>query len=143
MQAACGLAQLDKLEEFIIQRKKNFNFLYDGLKIHEDKIILPLQSKNSDTSWFGFPITIKDYRYKREDLINYLNKNKVATRLLFGGDITRQPYFQNIEYKVFGKLTNTEIVMNNTFWIGVQPSLTKEMLEFAAHKIKIYLGVDF
>ncbi|MDB4078034.1 lipopolysaccharide biosynthesis protein RfbH [Amylibacter sp.] len=142
MQAACGLAQLEKAEQFIQARKDNYSFLKECLKPCEEFIHLPEPTEHSDPSWFGFPITLKkNCPVNRLDLLNYLDENKVGTRLLFAGNLTRQPYMVGAKYRISGDLTNTDVVMNNTFWIGVQPSLTKEMLEFAALKISTFLGV--
>lgn len=144
MQAACGLAQLDKAPAFIAQRKANFAFLKERLKACEEFLILPEATPNSDPSWFGFPITLRDNApLSRVDLLTYLDQNKVGSRLLFAGNLTRQPYMIGRNYRVSGELTNTDIVMNNTFWIGLQPALTREMLEFAASKIENYLGLGF
>ncbi len=144
MQAACGLAQLDKAPAFIQARKDNFAFLKARLKDCEEFLHLPEPTEHSDPSWFGFPITLKDNcPVTRLDLLTYLDQNKVGTRLLFAGNLTRQPYMIGANYRISGDLTNTDIVMNNTFWIGVQPALTREMLEFAAAKIESYLGVNF
>ena len=105
---------------------------------------LPQATEHSDPSWFGFPITLKDNcPVSRLDLLTYLDQSKIGTRLLFAGNLVRQPYMQGAHYRVSGDLTNTDNVMNSTFWIGVQPSLTREMLEFAAQKIEGYLGVAF
>ncbi len=144
MQAACGLAQLDKANEFIGARKANFAFLKERLKDCEEFVNLPQATEHSDPSWFGFPITLKDScPVSRLDLLTYLDQNKVGTRLLFAGNLIRQPYMVGAKYRISGDLTNTDNVMNNTFWIGVQPSLTQEMMEFAARKIESYLGVNF
>jgi CDP-6-deoxy-D-xylo-4-hexulose-3-dehydrase len=144
LQAACGLAQLAKATQFIQIRKDNFAFLKDRLKDCEEFVNLPEPTEHSDPSWFGFPITLKENcPVTRLDLLSYLDQNKVGTRLLFAGNLTRQPYMRRTNYRISGELTNTENVMNNTFWIGLQPSLTKEMLEFAASKIETYLGVNF
>lgn len=144
MQAACGLAQLDKAEKFIQARKDNFAFLKERLKDCEEFVNLPEATEHSDPSWFGFPITLKENSpVTRLDLLTYLDENKVGTRLLFAGNLTRQPYMIGAKYRISGDLTNTDNVMNNTFWIGVQPSLTPAMLEFAARKIEMYLGVNF
>ena len=141
-QAACGLAQLEKVAQFIQARKDNYAFLKECLKPCEEFIHLPEPTKHSDPSWFGFPITLKDNcPVNRLDLLNYLDENKVGTRLLFAGNLTRQPYMVGAKYRISGDLTNTDIVMNSTFWIGVQPSLTKEMLEFSALNIGTFLGV--
>jgi CDP-6-deoxy-D-xylo-4-hexulose-3-dehydrase len=144
MQAACGLAQLDKAEHFIQRRKENFAYLKKRLASCEEFLLLPTAAENSDPSWFGFPITLKDNApVTRLDLLTYLDENKVGTRLLFAGNLTRQPYMQHQQYRVSGELKNTDIVMNNTFWIGVQPALTEEMLDYAVTKIENYLGVGF
>ncbi len=144
MQAGCGLAQLEKAPQFIQARKDNYAFLKERLKDCEEFIHLPEPTEHSDPSWFGFPITLrKNCPFTRLDLLTYLDQNKVGTRLLFAGNLTRQPYMIGANYRVSGDLTNTDNVMNNTFWIGVQPALTREMLEFAASKIENYLGVNF
>lgn len=144
MQAACGLAQLKKAPAFIQARKDNFAFLKARLKSCEEFIYLPEATAHSDPSWFGFPITLKDScTVTRLDLLTYLDQNKVGTRLLFAGNLTCQPYMIGANYRISGDLTNTDSVMKNTFWIGVQPALTREMLEFAASKIESYLGLNF
>ena len=144
MQAACGLAQLDKAAAFIQARKANFAFLKERLKDCEEFVQLPQATEHSDPSWFGFPITLKaSSPVSRLDLLTYLDQNKVGTRLLFAGNLVRQPYMKGARYRISGELTNTDHLMNNTFWIGVQPSLTQDMLEYAARKIELYLGVNF
>ena len=118
MQAACGLAQLDRLEGFIKKRKENFNFLYKNLKDLEEFLILPEPEKNSEPSWFGFPLSLrKNSKFNRNELTQYLNDNKIGTRLLFSGNLTKQPYMKDVNFKVQGKLKNTDFVMENTFWI--------------------------
>jgi CDP-6-deoxy-D-xylo-4-hexulose-3-dehydrase len=144
MQAACGVAQLDKAPAFIQARKDNFAFLKERLKDCEEFLQLPQATEHSDPSWFGFPITLKENcPVTRLDLLTYLDQNKVGTRLLFAGNLVRQPYMIGARYRISGELTNTDNIMNNTFWIGVQPSLTREMMDFAARKIETYLGVNF
>jgi CDP-6-deoxy-D-xylo-4-hexulose-3-dehydrase len=144
MQAACALAQLEKAKAFIQARKDNFKFLRDRLSSCEEFLQLPVATENSDPSWFGFPITLKEGApVTRLDLTTYLDQNKIGTRLLFAGNLTRQPYMMGVEHRISGELTNTDNVMINTFWIGVQPSLTKDMLEFVVDKIEAYLGVNF
>jgi CDP-6-deoxy-D-xylo-4-hexulose-3-dehydrase len=144
MQAACALAQLEKAPAFIKARKDNFKFLRERLSSCEEFLQLPVIAEDSDPSWFGFPITVKEGSpVSRLDLTTYLDQNKIGTRLLFAGNLTRQPSMVNVNYRVSGQLTNTDNVMNNTFWIGVQPALTKEMLEFVVEKIEGYLGVNF
>lgn len=144
MQAACGLAQLRKAPRFIEQRKQNFAFILEGLSDCEEFLILPQATKHSEPSWFGFPITLRENTpVSRVDLLTYLDQNKVGTRLLFAGNLTRQPYMNGKNYRVSGHLTNTDFVMKNTFWIGVQPSLTRQMTDFSIAKIKSFLGVKF
>ncbi len=144
MQAACGLAQLEKVEQFIEARKKNFSFLKNRLRSCEDFLYLPEATEHSDPSWFGFPITLKESApVSRLDLTTYLDQHKIGTRLLFAGNLTCQPYMIDAKYRISGDLKNTNIVMKNTFWIGVQPALTPEMLEFAALKIETFLGLNF
>lgn len=144
MQAACGLAQLGKAPSFIQKRKDNFAFLKDRLASCEEFLILPQATPSSDPSWFGFPITLKeDAPVSRVQLLQYLDENKVGTRLLFAGNLTRQPYMIGRNFRISGELSNTDIVMNNTFWIGVQPALTEEMMEFSVSKIEAFLGVNF
>lgn len=144
MQAACALAQLDRAPEFISKRKENFKFLKERLATCEDFLQLPESAEDSDPSWFGFPITIKpESPVSRIDLIAYLDQNKIGTRLLFAGNLTRQPYMSNVKFRISGDLGNTDNVMKNTFWIGVQPSLSVEMLEFVIEKIETFLGLRF
>jgi CDP-4-dehydro-6-deoxyglucose reductase, E1 len=137
MQAACGLAQLDRLDGFITTRKNNFNFLKKNLKSLEEFLILPEAEKNSDPSWFGFPISVRDGSFEtRNALINNLNSKKIGTRLLFSGNITKQPYMKNIQYKVSGNLTNSDFVMNSTFWVGVYPGLDEEKIDYISDAMK-------
>lgn len=144
MQAACGLAQLEKAPQFIQARKDNFAFLKARLRDCEEFIQLPVATEHSDPSWFGFPITLKDCSpVSRLDLLTYLDQNRVGTRLLFAGNLVRQPYMAGANYRISGDLVNTDNVMNNTFWVGVQPALSLEMLEFTARKIEAYLGIHF
>uniref|UniRef100_UPI00404B9469 lipopolysaccharide biosynthesis protein RfbH n=1 Tax=Fulvivirga sp. TaxID=1931237 RepID=UPI00404B9469 len=144
MQSACALAQLDKLEGFIRARKANFEFLKERLKACAAFLQLPEPTQGSDPSWFGFPITVRENSpVSRLDLLTYLDQKKIGTRLLFAGNLIRQPYMKDIKYRISGELKNTENVMNNTFWIGVQPALTTEMLEYVASEIELFLGVNF
>jgi CDP-6-deoxy-D-xylo-4-hexulose-3-dehydrase len=139
MQAACGLAQLDRLESFINKRKKNFNFLYKNLKELEEFVILPEPENNSEPSWFGFPLTLRqNTKFNRVDLISYLNANKIGTRLLFAGNLIKQPYMKNVNFKIHQKLVNTDFAMENTFWIGLYPALSQEHLDYSCSKIKNY-----
>jgi CDP-4-dehydro-6-deoxyglucose reductase, E1 len=133
MQAALGVSQIDKLPHFIERRKENFAYLKNALKPLEDVIVLPEATPDSDPSWFGFPIGVKeDAPFKRDQLTKALEANKIGTRLLFAGNLLRQPAYEGWEYRVVGEMTNTDYVMNNVFWIGVFPGLTKEMLDFIA-----------
>jgi CDP-6-deoxy-D-xylo-4-hexulose-3-dehydrase len=129
MQAAIGCAQLNKLPDFIEARKNNFKFLYNIFKKYEIYLMLPQAQKHSDPSWFGFPILVRESApFTRNDMVNYLEQNKIATRMLFGGNLTKQPAYKNVKYKKSGELRNTDLVMNNLFWLGVSPGLTKPML---------------
>jgi len=144
MQAACGVAQMDKVERFIEQRRKNFHYLYMQLQDCVEHLILPRATRLSEPSWFGFPVTLRaNAPVKRLDLLTYLTEHNVGTRLLFAGNLTRQPSMQGRNWRVCGQLANTDRVMENTFWIGVQPALTNSMLDFAASRIRAFLGVDF
>ncbi|MBU3558355.1 lipopolysaccharide biosynthesis protein RfbH [Polynucleobacter sp. Nonnen-W13] len=144
MQAACGLAQIEKLKSFIDKRKSNFIHLKELLKNSEEYLILPEKTLNSDPSWFGFPITLRQGSpVSRTDLLSYLDQNKIGSRLLFAGNITKQPYMQKQNYKIGGSLNNTNTVMENTFWIGLQPALSDQMLEYSVEKIETYLGTRF
>ena len=143
MQAAVGVAQLEKLPNFIEVRKRNWQLLYDGLKPYEEFFILPEATPNSDPSWFGFLLTVRpDAPFSRNELVQFLEANQVATRLLFSGNITRQPAYQNVPYRVVGDLTNTDIVMNQTFWIGVYPKLTPDMIAYVLATFEKFL-MDF
>lgn len=142
MQAACGLAQVAKVEEFVRQRKANFAFLREQLADCTDYLVLPEATPNSDPSWFGFPVTLKDAaNVHRVSLLEYLDQEKIGTRLLFAGNLIRQPYMSGRNYRVAGSLDNTDLILNNTFWIGLHPALTNEMLAYSAAKIKTFLGV--
>jgi CDP-6-deoxy-D-xylo-4-hexulose-3-dehydrase len=141
MQAACGLAQLERLPEFIQTRKKNFDFLKNELSNLEEFLILPEASFGSDPSWFGFPITLKKTApVNRLDLLTYLDQEKVGTRLLFAGNLTRQPSFKGQTFRVASNLTNTDLVMQNTFWVGVQPALERKSLDYTVERLGKYLG---
>jgi len=136
MQAAIGVEQLKKLPLFIKARKNNFKFLYEGLKKYEKYFILPRIEPKADPSLFGFPITVrKDARFTRNEIVKYLENNKIATRMLFAGNITRHPSFENVEYRIFGDLENTDFVMNNSFWIGVYPGYTEMIIKYILEKI--------
>jgi len=141
MQAAVGVAQLKKLPGFIEARKKNWGLLYEGLNKYEDYFILPKATDKSDPSWFGFPLTVKaDAPFSRNEITNYLEEYKIATRLLFSGNIIRHPSFEDVKFRVYNDLKNTDFIMNNTFWIGVYPGLTNEMLEYIKNKFEMFLN---
>jgi len=140
MQAACGLAQLNKLELFINKRKENFNFLYSLLKEFEDYFILPEATTNSEPSWFGFPLTVRDCNLiNRESLLKFLNEKKIGTRLLFAGNLIKQPYMKNIKYKIVDDLNVADKIMKNTFWIGVFPGLHKDHFQYIYEAFKVFL----
>ena len=144
MQAACGLAQLDRLPGFIEARRNNFRYLKKRMASLEEFLILPEATKDSDPSWFGFPITLSDKSgTMRVDLLKYLNQLKIGTRLLFAGNLTRQPYMAGRTYRKVGDLENTDRVMNKTFWIGCYPALTEEMLEYVVYQMETYFGLNF
>lgn len=141
LQAAIGLAQMDKLNGFIKKRKENFEYLYSKLKKFEEFFVLPKTIDNSEPSWFGFLLTIKNNKINRTEFMRYLNKKNIGTRLLFGGNITKQPYFvdYDIRYKQIGDLENTDRIMNDTFWVGVYPGLKREHLDYVYDIFKAFL----
>jgi len=131
MQAAIGCAQLGRLPGFIEARKKNFGFLFKVFKKYEEYFLLSQAEKNSEPSWFGFPVLVrKDAPFKRAGIVNYLEAKKIATRMLFGGNLLKQPAYKDIKYRVAGDLSNTDLAMNNLFWIGVYPGLSRPMLSY-------------
>lgn len=137
MQAAVGLAQLDRLDGFIEARRVNFAALTEGLRELEDMLILPQATPNSTPSWFGFPLTVRaDAPFSRDELTIHLNEQRVATRLLFGGNLLRQPYMAGRQYRVVGDLTRSDQVMTNTFWIGLYPGLGAEAIGYMVETIR-------
>jgi CDP-6-deoxy-D-xylo-4-hexulose-3-dehydrase len=135
MQAALGLSQLTKLDEFSDRRKQNFKYLSKKLKGVQG-LIMPKATPKSDPSWFGFPITLDPkHPVDREDLLRFLDSRKIGTRLMFAGNIMKQPAYRNVDFRVVGDLTNTDIVMRRTFWVGVYPGLTEPMLDYIADSI--------
>ena len=141
MQAALGASQIAKLPRFIERRKENFRYLLSALKPVEKYLLLPEATPGSDPSWFGFPIGVReDAPFKREDLIRALDAKKIGTRLLFAGNLLRQPAYEGCEYRVIGDLPNTDFVMNNVFWIGVYPALTRPMLDYVAETIHAFIS---
>lgn len=144
MQAACGLAQLEKLPFFIEKRRKNYNYLRAKLSTLTDYLDLPIATPNSNPSWFGFPITVKEESpIKRTEITKFLDNYKIGTRLLFAGNLLKQPYFKDVEYRVAGSLTNTDKAMNNTFWLGVQPSLEDYHYDYIVSKLEELFGLNF
>jgi CDP-6-deoxy-D-xylo-4-hexulose-3-dehydrase len=143
IQAAIGLAQLDRLDSFVEIRRRNWKYLKEGLAGLEEFFMLPRATENSDPSWFGFAITVrKNSPLNRNQIVQALNENKIGTRLLFGGNLLRQPAFAGTPRRVVGDLANTDIVMNDTFWIGVWPGLTIPMLDYMIESIHKLLGVS-
>ncbi len=125
MQAAVGLSQIERVDEFIAARRRNFALLSEGMAAFEDALILPKATPRSDPSWFGFPLTVRDGAgFTRDEIVQFLNANKIATRFLFGGNLIRQPYMKDRNYRVVGDLTNADIVTECTFWVGLFPGLT-------------------
>jgi CDP-4-dehydro-6-deoxyglucose reductase, E1 len=141
MQAAIGLSQLDKLPGFVAARRRNFERLYDGLKPLEEVLVLPESAPDAEPSWFGFPIGVReDAPFSRQEIIRELESNHIGTRLLFGGNLTRQPAYKEVEFRVIGDLKNTDYVMNNVFWIGLYPGLTEEMLDYTIDIIMAFVA---
>jgi CDP-6-deoxy-D-xylo-4-hexulose-3-dehydrase len=140
MQAALGITQLAKAELFIEKRKKNFEYLRKNLsKI--DGLTLANATQNSDPSWCGCPITLDPSSpINREDLLRYLDSRKIGTRLLFAGNVTKQPAYKDIDFRVVGDLNNTNIVMTRSFWVGVYPGLTTAMLDYVIESISDYMA---
>ncbi len=140
MQAACALAQMDRLDDFIVARKRNFVWLSERLADCAEQLILPQATPGSDPSWFGFPLTLRDgCGIERVGLLRYLDEQRVGTRLLFAGNLTRQPYMHGQEYRVCGELTMTDKAMRDTFWIGLWPGLSEDHLEHAACNLEAYV----
>ncbi len=144
MQAACALGQMDRLDEFIARRRANFDYLKKRLASVVEFLHLPEATPQSEPSWFGFPLIVKSSAgVKRGDLINFLEENKIGTRLLFAGNLTKQPYMAGRTYRVSGDLQNTDVVMNQTFWIGTFPALEQGHLDYIANKLEEFFGVSF
>jgi CDP-6-deoxy-D-xylo-4-hexulose-3-dehydrase len=144
MQAAVGLAQLDRVENFIATRKRNFADLLSQLSGLQDFLVLPEATPGSDPSWFGFPLTLRDEApFDRVTLLRYLDQHKIGTRLLFAGNLTRQPYMAGRNYRVAGPLDNADRIMKNTFWLGIHPALDTNMLSYVADRIRNFIGIDF
>lgn len=141
MQAAIGLAQMDRLDDFVAARRFNWQYLRDGLADLEDVLMLPVPTAESDPSWFGFCLTLRDGSgIDREEMLQFLNEEKkIGTRLLFGGNLLRQPYMKGRNYRVVGSLDNSDKVMHSTFWIGVYPGLTTTHLDYVIDTMRAYI----
>jgi CDP-6-deoxy-D-xylo-4-hexulose-3-dehydrase len=134
-QAAVGLAQLERVEGFIAQRRANFDYLHKLLKPFEEFLILPEATADSEPAWFGFPITVRpEAPLTRLELLTYYHEYKIGSRLLFSGNLTRQPAYKDVKYRISGELSNTDIIMNQTFWLGIYPGITREMMDFVAER---------
>jgi len=141
MQAACGLAQMSRVKDFIKSRRNNFKYIYKSLESHEEFLTLPKATENSNPSWFGFPITLKDnLPIDRNQLLRHLDKKKIGFRLLFSGNVTKQPYMLKKNFRIVGNLKNTSTIMNNTFWIGLYPGLAHKQLDFVTDSIKKFIN---
>jgi CDP-6-deoxy-D-xylo-4-hexulose-3-dehydrase len=142
MQAALGITQLAKVELFIQKRKENYNYLKEHLeKINGLKVATATQ--HSEPSWFGCPITLdSDHPVNRESLLRFLDSRKIGTRLLFAGNITKQPGYKSVDFRIVGNLNNTDLVMNRSFWIGVFPGLTYQMLDYVIESISEFMKMS-
>jgi CDP-6-deoxy-D-xylo-4-hexulose-3-dehydrase len=140
MQAAVGVAQLKKLPQFIAARRRNWNFLDNGLREFSDVLHLPSATPRSDPSWFGYAITVRnDAPFSRLELVQHLESRHIGTRLLFGGNLVRQPAYQGVKHRVVGDLMESNLITNGTFWIGVHPGLTESMIDFVVSTIREFI----
>lgn len=140
MQAAVGLAQMDRLDDFVAARRRNFALLTDLLRPLEDVLILPEATPRSNPSWFGYPLTVREgMPFTRDDIVKHLNDMKIGTRLLFGGNITRQPYMKGRNYRVVGDLTNSDVVTDRTFWVGVYPGLGENEIGYVVDTLSKFV----
>lgn len=145
LHASIGVAQMDRIEGFIKKRRENFDYLHKKLEKFSDYFILPKAEESSEPSWFGFLLTIKDKKIDREDLLKFLSEKRVGTRLLFGGNMTKQPYFsenKDLEYRIVGDLKNTDRIMADTFWLGVWPGLGEKELGYTVKCIEEFLSKE-
>ena len=140
MQAACGVAQLEQIDNFVMARRENFKYLQDGLKEHSWNLMSPTVYPDAYPSWFGYPIWLQQTDFDRDTFVRYLNDNNIGTRLLFAGNVTKQPYMQGRNYRVVGDLSVSDDIMKNLLWVGVQPALTREQLDYMIEKIKLFMG---
>lgn len=141
LQAALGLSQLDKLPEFGAARRRNWAALREGLADLEDVLLLPSATPESDPSWFGFLITIReDAPFTRREFVAFLEERQIGTRLLFGGNLTRHPAYQDVEYRIAGDLANSDVITDRTFWIGVYPGITPEMTDYMVESVHEFVG---
>lgn len=144
MQAACGLAQLDRLQDFITQRNNNYKYLVDKFSSLKNFLEIVEATPNSEPSWFGFALTLKpEANVERVLLTKFLDEHKIGSRLLFAGNLIKQPYFKDVNYRVAGALTNTDNTMHNTFWVGLHPALKSEHLDYIVQKFEEFFGVNF
>jgi CDP-6-deoxy-D-xylo-4-hexulose-3-dehydrase len=144
MQAACALAQMERVDEFVARRRANFAYLRNRLRSVEEFLHLPQATPGSEPSWFGFPLILKaSAGVQRSDLINYLEQAKIGTRLLFAGNLTKQPYMIGRNFRVSGTLDNTDVVMNQTFWLGTFPALEQPQLDYIAQRLEEFFGLNF
>jgi CDP-6-deoxy-D-xylo-4-hexulose-3-dehydrase len=135
-----GLSQLEQLPRFIAARKRNFGYLYEHLKPHEDVLLLPESIPDADPSWFGFPLGVRENApFTRNALIQALETRRIGTRLLFGGNLTRQPAYQEVKFRVVGDLKNTDYAMRNVFWVGVYPGLSEPMLSHIVEAFSVFI----
>ena len=143
MQAAVGLNQLSRVDEFVEARRNNHKLLYSLLKEFEEYFILPEPTENSDPSWFGFMITLRDgVPVDRNKLVQYLESHKIGTRLLFGGNLLKQPAYSDIQHRILGTLENTDLVMKNGFWLGVWPGLNKSHYEYIVEILRNFFSAE-